>query len=236
MRIGIFGRGRLGTAVAQAASAAPDLELAWALGRDGTPSPVDLAIDASAGGAVETHLAWALATGTDLVVGATGWDLPDLADQVAGRIGVLTAPNFSLAVALLARMSRILGRFAELDPDLDPYVFEHHHRRKADAPSGTAQRLAEALLEGCPRKRAWTLDPPGPDELAIAVLRAGSEFGSHTVGLDGPAETIHLTHQARSRRVFAQGALRAARWLRGRKGLFTFDDAARDALDPLFGA
>jgi 4-hydroxy-tetrahydrodipicolinate reductase len=236
MKIGIFGRGRLGAAVAQAASAAPDLELAWSLGRDGVPAPVELAIDASSGGAVEAHLEWALATGADLVVGATGWDIPDLADRVAGRIGVLTAPNFSLAVALLARMSGILGRFAQLDPDLDPYVLEHHHRGKADAPSGTARRLAEAVLEGCPRKRAWTLGPPAPDELAIAALRAGAEFGSHTVGLDGPAETIQLTHQARSRLVFAQGALRAARWLRGRKGLFTFDDAARDVLDPLFGA
>jgi 4-hydroxy-tetrahydrodipicolinate reductase len=236
MRIGIFGRGRLGSAVAEAAAAAEDLEVAWCLGRDGSPGPVDLAIDASAGGAVEGHLAWCLETGADLVIGTTGWTLPGLEERVGERIGVLTAPNFSLTVALMARLARILGGFAALDPDLDPFILEHHHRLKADAPSGTARRLAQALLDGCPRKTSWTLGPPGPGELSIGVLRAGAESGSHTVGLDGPGETIHLTHQARSRLVFAQGALRAARWLRGRKGLRTFDDLARETLDPLFGA
>lgn len=235
MRIGIFGRGRLGAAVAQAAREAPDLEVAWCLGRDGAPTPVELAIDASAGSAVEAHLDWALETGTDLVVGATGWSIPGLEARVGRRIGVLTAPNFSLAVALMARIATVLGRFAALDPDLDPYVLEHHHRLKADAPSGTARRLAQAVLEGCPRKTSWTLGTPGPEELSVAVLRAGAEFGSHTVGLDGPAETIRLTHEARSRLLFAQGALRAARWLRGRKGLHTFDDAASETLNPLFG-
>jgi 4-hydroxy-tetrahydrodipicolinate reductase len=128
-----------------------------------------------------------------------------------------------------------MGRFAALDGDLDAYVLEHHHRHKADAPSGTARRLAEAVLAGFPEKKAWTLGTPAPGELGIAVIRAGAEFGTHTVGLDGPAETLTLTHQARSRAVFAQGALRAARWLRGRKGFHTFDAYARDILDPLFG-
>jgi len=123
-----------------------------------------------------------------------------------------------------------------LDGDLDPYVLEHHHRLKADAPSGTAKRLAEAVLLGCPRKTAWTLGTPAPHELSVGVLRAGAEFGHHTVGLDGPAELLTLSHQARGRLVFAQGALRAARWLHGRKGLYTFDAMARETLDPLFGA
>lgn len=235
MRIGIFGRGRLGQALAEAVTAAPDLELAWSLGREGEPdAPVDLALDASAAGAVASHLDWALTTGTDLVIGATGWELPELDARVADRIGVLTAPNFSLAVALMARFALVMGRFAALDPALDPYLFEHHHRLKADAPSGTAQRLAQAVLAGCPRKTAWTLGPPSPHELNIAVARAGSEFGKHTVALDGPAEVLELTHQARSRAVFAQGALQAARWLRGRKGRFSFDQFAQETLDPLF--
>jgi len=136
----------------------------------------------------------------------------------------------------MARLATVLGRFAALDGELDPYILEHHHRLKADAPSGTARRLAEAVLAGCPAKTAWTLGTPAPDQLNIAVIRAGTEFGSHTVGLDGAAETLHVSHQARSRAVFAQGALRAARWLHGRKGLFTFDDCANETLDPLFGA
>jgi 4-hydroxy-tetrahydrodipicolinate reductase len=235
MRIGIFGRGRLGNAIAQELAGAPDLELAWHIDQgEATPDGAELALDASAAGAVPGHLAWALESGTDLVIGTTGWSLPDLDARVQRRIGVLTSPNFSLAVALMARLSLVMGRFAALDADLDPYVSDHHHRLKADAPSGTARRLADAVMAGCPRKTAWTLGTPAAHELSVSVLRAGAEFGAHTVGLDSPAETLELTHRARSRAVFARGALLAARWLRGRKGLYTFDDCAKEILDPLF--
>lgn len=235
MLIGIFGRGRLGSAIATEMIGNTDLELVWQVDRGEIPSgPVDVAIAASISEALPAHLDWALATGTDLVIGTTGWELPALAARVEGRIGVLVAPNFSLAVALMARLSRILGGFAEVDSELDPFLFEHHHRAKADAPSGTAKRLAQAVLAGCPRKESWTLGTPTPQELSIAVLRAGTEFGTHTVGLDGPAEVLTLTHTARSRAPFARGALRAARWLHGRKGLYTFDELAQSLLDPLF--
>jgi 4-hydroxy-tetrahydrodipicolinate reductase len=230
-RIGLFGRGRLGSAIAAEAGGS----LAWQADLGESPAgPVDVVIDASVAGAVEEHLAWALETGTDLVIGATGWTLPDLESRVGDRIGVLVSTNFSLTVALLARLSTVLGRFAALDPARDPYVLEHHHRLKADAPSGTAKTLAAAVMAGCPRKTEWTLETPAPHQLSVGVLRAGAEFGTHTVGLDAPSEVLKLTHTARSRAPFAQGALQAARWLQGRKGLFTMDDLAADLLDPLF--
>jgi len=128
----------------------------------------------------------------------------------------------------------VMGRFAALDPARDPYLVEHHHRLKADAPSGTAKTLAAAVMVGCPRKTEWTLGTPALHQLNIGVVRAGAEFGTHTVGLDAPAEVLELTHTARSRAPFAQGALAAARWLQGRKGVFTMDDVAADLLDPLF--
>jgi 4-hydroxy-tetrahydrodipicolinate reductase len=238
MKVGIFGRGRLGSAIAQEIAGSKDLELVWHVDlEDGTPpgdAGAELAFDASIAQAVPGHLEWALATGTDLVIGATGWVIPDLEARIQGRIAVLTSPNFSLAVALMARLSLVMGRFAALDPDLDPYLTDHHHRAKADAPSGTAKRLAAAVMAGCPRKTAWTLGNPAPNELNVAVLRAGSEFGAHTVGLDGPSEVLELTHRARSRGVFARGALLSARWVRGRKGLFSFDQYAQETLDPLF--
>ena len=231
LRIGLFGKGRLATAIA----AEPGSALVWQAGRGETPTiPVDVAIDASVAEAVEAHLAWALETGTDLVIGATGWVLPDLESRIAGRIGVLTASNFSLTVALMARLSTVIGRFAALDPARDPYLLEHHHRLKVDAPSGTAKTLAAALMAGCPRKTEWTLGTPAPHQLSVGVVRAGAEFGTHTVGMDAPAEVLELTHTARSRAPFAQGALLAARWLHGRKGLFTMADLAADLLDPLF--
>ena len=234
LRIGLFGRGRLAAAIREAAPAA-GVAIAWQAGRGEVPGgPVDVALDASVADAVEGHLDWALATGTDLVLGTTGWSLSDLEARIGSRIGVLTAANFSLAVALMARLATVLGRFAALDPARDPYLFEHHHHLKADAPSGTAKTLAAALLAGCPRKTAWTLGPAEPHQLSVGVLRAGAEFGTHTVGLDAPAEVLELTHRARSRAPFAEGALAAARWLRGRKGCFTMDDLAREVLDPLF--
>jgi len=235
MRVGIFGRGRLGSAIAEEIAGAPDLELAWHIDRGEQPgAAVELAFDASTAAALPEHLDWALASGSDLVIGVTNWTLPDLEARIQGRIAVLAAPNFSLAVALMARLALVLGRFAALDADLDPYITDHHHRLKADAPSGTAKRLAEAVMAGCPRKRSWTLGSPAPDQLDIAVLRAGAEFGAHSVGLDSPAEVLELSHRARSRAVFARGALLAARWVHGRKGLFSFDECARETLDPLF--
>lgn len=236
LSVGIFGRGRLAQAIAREAS--PEVEIAWMLGRGESPAaPVDVAIDASKGEAVASHLAWALASGTDLVIGATGWAVADLATQVGDRIGVLTAPNFSLSVALMARLSTVLGRYAQLDPELDPWLLESHHRLKADSPSGTALRLVGAFMEGCPRKTAWVENPNGPiapHQLSVGILRAGTDPGTHVLGLDGPAETLRLEHHARSRGVFGAGALRAARWLKGRKGCHTFDDLAAELLDPLF--
>jgi 4-hydroxy-tetrahydrodipicolinate reductase len=177
-----------------------------------------------------------LKTQSDLVIGATGWSIPDLKDRVGDRIGVLVAPNFSLTVALFRRIAAVLARYSALSEGLDPYVLEHHHRMKADYPSGTAKMLAQAVIDNHPGKREWTLGTAAQDQLSMGVLRAGSEFGMHVVGLDGPAETLEIKHQARNRSLFAQGALRAARWISGRKGVYFFGDFADEVLDPLFSA
>ncbi len=235
MRLGLFGTGRLGSAMAEAAREASDLELKWQVDLEVPPAiPVDLVLEATVAEAVPNRVTWALEHGVDLVIGTTGWSLPDLRERIGDRIGVLVSPNFSLTVALMARFSRILGAYAALAPDRDPYVLEHHHRLKADAPSGTAIRLAQAVLAGCSRKSTWAVGGQAPEQLNVGVLRAGSEFGRHTVGFDGLHETFELTHRARSRRVFAEGALAAARFVRGRKGVHTMDDVASDLLDPLF--
>lgn len=235
MRIGVFGKGRLGSAIAEAAAG----DLAWQVSRETPPAePVDAAIEASAAAAVPARVAWAIATGTPLLIGTTGWVIPDLAAQVADRTAVLVAPNFSLTMALYARLSLVLSRFAALDEGTDPYLVEHHHARKHDAPSGTAKQLAATLLKGCPRKTEWVIPaigvPVAPHQLNVSSIRAGHTYSSHTVGLDSPGETLELTHAARNPSPYAEGALRAAGWLQGRRGLFTMDEVARDLLDPLF--
>lgn len=240
-KLGLFGRGRLGTAIAEAAGA----RLAWQVTREKPlDAPVDVVVDASVPAAVAEHLDWALARRVDLVIAVTGWALPDLKARVGERIGVLVAPNLSLGVALLRRMALVLARWAALDSERDPYIVEHHHREKADAPSGTARALAGAMLDELPARSGWTVGVPAgsggqprpavPHELPIAVLRAGAEVGTHTVGVDSPAETIEITHRARSREVFARGALEAAHFIHGRRGVFGLDDFARAVLDPLF--
>ncbi len=235
LRVGIFGRGRLGSAVLERSQEAKGIAVAWALGRGYTPrGPVDVALDASRGEAVREHVEWALKTGTDLVIGTSGWSIPDLRALVGDRIGVLTAPNFSLGAALLRRFSLALGRFAAEYPESDLGISERHHRNKADAPSGTAKALADALVEGCPRYDRWGLAPAEPGMVSVSSLRTGYEIGYHEVLLDAPAETITLTHTARTRDLFARGALEAVRWIRGRKGLYSFDDLAAELIDPLF--
>jgi len=235
MKIGLFGRGRLGSAILAVALRQDATDVAWSVDLDEQPSaPVDVAIDASLAECVPDHLAWALETGTDLVIGATGWEIPDLQARVEGRIGVLAATNFSLTVALMARFAEVLGRYAQSDVSRDPFIYESHHRMKADYPSGTAKTLAQSLMRGCPRKTEWVLGTTQQHQLSMAVQRAGSEFGLHTVGIDTPTETFTLTHHARSREMFAEGALSAARWVKGRKGLFSMNDLASSLLDPLF--
>lgn len=235
LRIGLFGKGRLGGAIASAAGP----RIAWCVAREPAPDrPVDVAIEASSGSVVPQRVAWALEHGVDLVIGSTGWEMPDLESRVRGRIGVVVAPNFSMTVALLARLATVLGRFAALEPSRDPYLIEHHHCKKRDAPSGTARLLARRLVAACPRKRSFGFAPPDAalpaDVLSVASVRAGATYSSHWLGIDAPSEVLEVRHEARSAAAFASGALAAAAWVHGKRGLFAFDDVARDVLDPLF--
>ena len=235
MRIGVFGTGRLGSAIAELAGP----NLAWQVSREAPPpDPVDVAIEATVAARVPDRLAWALATNTQLLVGTTGWSEAGLADEVKDRIGVLVAPNFSLTVALYARLALILARFSALSEDRDPYLVEHHHARKHDAPSGTAKQLAATLLKGCPRKTEWVIPaigaPVAPHQLNVSSIRAGHTYSSHIVGVDGPGEVLELHHSARSAMPYAEGALIAAHWILGRKGVFRMEDVARETLQPLF--
>lgn len=232
LRIGVFGKGRLGSAIATAAGA----HVAWQVTRQSPPDQrVDVAIEASSGAAVPARIEWALATHTPLVIGSTGWDLPDLAQRVGDRIGVVVAPNFSLGVALLRRFSLVLARFCAADARRDPYLLEQHHHKKHDAPSGTAKMLARTVLDGCPRKTEFALGGPlREDQLSVAVVRAGTNYSEHTVGMDAPHEVIELHHRARGPELFADGALAAAHWIAHRRGVHTMDAVAASVLDPMF--
>jgi 4-hydroxy-tetrahydrodipicolinate reductase len=126
------------------------------------------------------------------------------------------------------RIARYAASLMNGTMEYDPYIHEVHHRQKVDSPSGTALQLGKILLNGIERKREILTTPPdgkiSPEMLHISSTRAGTVAGTHTVGFDSEADFIELTHVAKNRRGFALGALAAARWLRGRKGIFTMDD------------
>lgn len=197
------------------------------------PQGTDVAIDFSRAEAVLANARRAAEAGCDLVVGTTGWDraAPARAELAAlaerAGIGVVAAPNFSFGMFLFRRMAEHAARLAALDEDLDAWIEEAHHRGKADHPSGTALALANTVLGALPGKTSILSQlpegPVPPDGLVVAVSRGGHVPGTHRLVLDGPDETITLEHAARSRRAFASGAVRAAEWVRGRKGIFTLD-------------
>jgi 4-hydroxy-tetrahydrodipicolinate reductase len=125
---------------------------------------------------------------------------------------MLWAPNFSLGVHLFAQIAAYAARrIAAADAGFDFHLIDTHHAAKLDAPSGTARLIAARVAESSGR------------ELPITSVRTGSVPGTHEIVFDAPFEQIRLEHVARDRRVFAAGALAAARWIVGRHGVFTLD-------------
>lgn len=189
----------------------------------------EVCIDFSVPDAVIHNLKMAADAGVDMVVGTTGWyDHLGEVRKWFDSSGLVYAANFSIGVNLFYRIVRHAAKLIDSVEDYDVYLAEEHHRAKLDSPSGTALRLGEILLEEIGRKRRIVAgnprDPLSGEDLQISSLRAGTISGVHRVGFDSAADTIELRHVARNRTGFALGALAAARWVRGRRGVFTMDD------------
>ena len=123
---------------------------------------------------------------------------------------------------------RAVARLIDRLPEYDVAVHEVHHTGKVDKPSGTALHIGNILLDAVPRKRQSFVE--GDHALEITSSRIGTVFGEHMVRLESPADRIMITHEAKGRRGFALGALRAAEWLQGRTGVFTLEDMLEDWL------
>jgi len=177
---------------------------------------VDVAVDFSIATAVEDNVRGLAASGISVVIGTTGWDEAHMrVREIADRsgIGVVAAPNFSTGAILFGEIVRTAAGLLGTRADYGAYIHELHHSAKRDAPSGTALSL-KAALESAGYARP----------IDIASTRAGSMPGTHTIGFDGPSDTITLTHTVRDRGTFARGALVAAQWLQGRRGWYTMHD------------
>jgi 4-hydroxy-tetrahydrodipicolinate reductase len=184
---------------------------------------VDVAIDFTLPEAVPANLPKLTARGINVVIGTTGWQSHEAALRAeVARAGtaVLAAANFSLGMNLFMLLAEESARRFGPHADFGAWIHELHHSAKKDAPSGTALMLQRAMVEA---GYARSID--------VAATRAGSIPGTHTIGFDGPSETVTLTHTVRDRGVFARGALEAARWLVGRRGWFTMRDFLTNAGD-----
>ena len=225
LRILIVGYGRMGKEL-DALAGRHDCEVSERLdihnntsGEGMTPEQlqdVDVAIDFSTAAATLDNLPRLAAAGVNAVLGTTGWNDQEAAmRQVVENagIGVVVAANFSLGVNLFQGIVERASSLLRDHGDFGAWIHESHHAAKLDAPSGTALALEAAM-----RASGYT------DTVDVASTRVGSVPGTHTVGFDGPFETITLTHTARNRSTFARGALEAARWVQGRQGWFTMRD------------
>jgi 4-hydroxy-tetrahydrodipicolinate reductase len=158
-----------------------------------------------------------------IVVGTTGWYhlLPTIAELTEKQqVGILYGPNFSVGIHLLLEIIPAMARLINPFEEFDVAGIEYHHRQKKDLPSGTADAIAHAIEAEMPRI----------EKVNFSSVRCGSFPGTHTVLFDSPNDTLTISHSARNRESFASGAILAAEWLIGRKGLFTFSDCVRSLL------
>jgi len=225
MRILLVGYGKMGTLVGELAPQY-GFEVAGVIdplspSHGGGPDDakwqgVDVAIDFTTPAVVAKNASVLARRGINLVIGTTGWAADEAAVRQAvsdGGAGAVVAPNFSTGVILFEALVAQAARLFAAREEFGAYVHEAHHAAKKDAPSGTALLLKRAMEQaGFPRA------------IDASSTRAGFIPGIHTVGFDGPAETITLTHSARDRTAFARGALGAAKWIHGKHGWFTMKD------------
>ncbi len=179
-------------------------------------SGVDVAVNFSTPESVPAIVDRLSAAGVNMVIGTTGWasHLDELRRLVIERnVGLVYGSNFSIGVSIFFRLAEVAAKIFQDYPEYDPWIYEVHHKAKLDAPSGTALKLEEIL------EKAY-----GEKKVVPASNRAGAHPGTHTFGFDSEADTLTFTHTARSRLGFASGALKAAEWIRGKKGFYEFSE------------
>ncbi|HET9478535.1 MAG TPA: dihydrodipicolinate reductase C-terminal domain-containing protein [Pyrinomonadaceae bacterium] len=231
MKIALIGNGAMGQLVTALATAGGDEVGAVVTSRERDLNPTqladkirghDVAIDFSVGEAVLKNIEACARAGVPLVEGTTGWKAHEPAAKqlvTEHSAALVYGANFSIGVNLFYRIvDRAAALFASVE-GYAPFIEEAHHMRKRDAPSGTALQLRELMAKHL-----------GPD-ISTASTRAGYIPGTHRVGFDSEADQILLVHEARSRRGFASGALVAAHWVIGKKGVFQFTDVIEEIVD-----
>ena len=227
MNILLLGRGKTGSLVAEVARqrrhnvrivGAAENAACAALTADKLQD-IDIVIDFTAPSCVVGHIEACVGAGKNMVVGTTGWygELDRIRKLVEAQgSGFLYAANFSVGVNLFLDAARAAA--AALRYEYSGQIFERHYAHKKDAPSGTAIALQRAIREASGKS----------EDMEITSFREGDVVGMHEVVLESPADRIYLCHDAKSRQGFAEGTVRAAEWLAGKKGFYDFQDVWRE--------
>jgi 4-hydroxy-tetrahydrodipicolinate reductase len=242
MRIGIAGFGKMGTLVRQTALTRGHQIPAVIDPRSNAPEvtgveltskslPLDVIIDFTSPQTVLNNIERYGELKVSAVIGTTGWY--EKMNQVArivekSGIGLIWSGNFSLGVNIFFRLIEKTVAIMNGFPDYDVLIKELHHNRKADNPSGTAKMIGEILIAGLDRKKALVTGLPSRSleqhEMNLSSGRGGFFPGQHSVIFDSEVDTITLEHTARSRLGFAEGAIMAVEWIKGRQGLYNIND------------
>lgn len=193
----------------------------------------DVAIEFSTPQTAVSHILACFKAGTPVVVGTTGWydQMEYVSEQCKiNDAGIFHASNFSLGVNLFFRLNKTLAVLMNPHKEYDVTMEEIHHIHKLDSPSGTAITIADGIISEFDRKKSWKDYPNSArgyipaEELAIVSKRIAETPGTHSVTYTSPVDQITITHEAFNRKGFALGAVVAAEWLPGRKGIFGMNE------------
>lgn len=225
MKIAIVGYGKMGRLIAELAPGY-DCEVALVLDEQNNANGegitreafagIDAAIEFSTPHTAVSNIERLAAAGVNTVVGTTGWGAEMAkveAAVAAGGIGLVWSPNFSVGVNVFFRLVSEAARLMANEAEYGSWAWEIHHDTKKDAPSGTLVKLVDEMKSA---GYARAID--------VSSNRAGRHPGTHEIGFDSSADTLTLRHTARSREGFARGALKAAQWVAGKRGLFEFSE------------
>lgn len=241
MKFALIGYGKMGKAIEQVINDQnKGDEIVLRVGEDNLADltvanlqKADVAIEFTRPDAAIANITLCFDAGIPVVVGTTAWldKLPEVSALCASKNGTLFySPNFSIGVNIFFEINKKLAAIMNGQPQYDVTMEEVHHTEKLDAPSGTAIRTAEIILDSLTRKANWQLanSSTNPseqaDRLLITAKREPQVPGTHIVTYSSEVDEIQIIHQAKTRRGFAEGAVMAARWLPGRKGIFEMKD------------
>lgn len=228
MKIALLGYGKMGKTIEKLATEKGH-EIVFKSTKDwqeGTLETAEVAIEFSSPEAAVTNISLCFKKGIPVVCGTTGWlaQYAEIIKQCESSNGsFIYASNFSVGVNLFFELNRYFAKLMQPWKDYVPSITEIHHTQKKDAPSGTAISLAEDVLSFS-EKTKWSLDAQNQMELPIKAVREGDVKGTHIVSYNAAIDSLSIKHEAHTRDGFALGAILAAEWLQGKKGVYSMKE------------